>query len=387
MIHRDLQQKVAECLEQFPAVAILGPRQVGKTTLARLVSQSFKPDPIYLDLERPEDMSKLADPVSYLENYKDRLVIIDEVQRLPGLFQVLRGIIDERRRLGFRTRQFLLLGSASKMLLQQSSESLAGRIAYTDLNGLNVQEVGVEHRDALWIRGGFPDSFLATSDLGSLTWRQNFIRTYLEREIPQMGSNVAAETLRRFWIMLAHHQGGLLNQAHLASGLGVSATTINRYLDLMVDLFLVRLLRPWSSNVGKRLVKTPKVYIRDSGLTHALLNLTTLDDVLSHPVVGTSWENFVIENILSVLDFTTTAWFYRTAAGAEADLVLEQAGGQRIVIEIKRSMTPSVSKGMHNACQDLEAAKAYIVYPGTERYSLSPAVEAISLQDLMTELS
>jgi len=390
MIVRALEKNVISYLKQFPSVAILGPRQVGKTTLAKKVASYLSPTPLYLDLERPSDIAKLADPELYLQSQEHRLVIIDEIQKLPGLFSLLRSLIDERRQKGIKAQQFLLLGSASRDLLHQSSESLAGRIIYTELSGFNLREIGdtQAYRDLLWLRGGFPDSYLASSENVSMSWRQSFIRTYLERDIPQMGPRIPAETLRRFWTMLAHNQGELLNASRLAMGLGVSIPTIGRYLDLLADLFLIRLLRPWSRNTGKRLVKAPKVYIRDSGITHALLNLKSLDDVLAHPVAGGSWENFIIENIISTLNLNTvTPWFYRTSAGAEIDLLLEKNNGNCIAIEIKRSLNPAVSRGFYNGCEDTKASKSYVVYPGHERYPLSQTVEAVPLMELLKDLS
>ena len=279
MISRRLQPRLTELIEEYPAVALLGPRQVGKTTLALEMAEALKPA-MYLDLESRGDRAKLADAELYLRDHEDKLVVLDEVHRVPELFQSLRGLIDKGRRRGRRTRRFLLLGSASMDLLQQSGETLAGRIAYVELPPFDVLEVDKEDIDKLWIRGGFPDSFLARDDGRSLRWRQNFVRTYLERDVPQLGPRIPAETLRRFWVMLAHTQGGLLNAASLARGLDVDGKTIAKYLDLLVDLLLVRRLAPWHRNVGKRLVKSPKVYVRDSGVTHALLGLGNKEDVL-----------------------------------------------------------------------------------------------------------
>lgn len=300
-------------------------------------------------------------------------------------------MIDRQRREGRKTGQFLILGSASLDLLQQSSESLAGRIAYKELSGLTVSEIrggGGEEasQDRLWLRGGFPDSFLARSDEASLRWRMNFISTYLERDVPQLGARIPANSLRLLWTMLAHNQGGLLNVAQLGANLGVSATTAKRYIELLEDLLLIRLLRPWASNVGKRLVRTPKVYIRDSGLTHALLNLTTLDDIMGHPVVGASWEGFVVENLLSSLPVGVTPWFYRTSAGAEIDLVLERSPKERYAIEIKRSLAPTVSKGFHLGCEDIAATKRFLIYPGKERFPTTHNITVLPLVDMMDEL-
>jgi len=386
MIKRHAQTELLRLLEQFPAVAILGPRQIGKTTLAQQIAARTKPSPVYLDLENPIDLAKLDDPGQYFHTHTDRLIILDEIQRTPGLFQVLRGVIDRRRRVGQQAGQFLMLGSASLDLLKQSSESLAGRIAYKELTGLTVSEIKRTDQETLWLRGVFPDSFLARDDRASMRWRMNFISTYLERDVPQLGPRVPAVTLRRLWTMLAHSQGEQVNVSKLAGGLDVSVPTVTRYIELLEDLLLVRTLRPWAGNIKKRLVKAPKVYIRDSGIAHALLHLTTRDDVLGHPVAGASWEGFALENILSVMPEGATSWFYRTAAGAEIDLVIEQGVRQRVAIEIKRSLAPSVSKGFHVGCEDITATRRYIVYPGTEQYPVSNGVIIMPLVDMMTEL-
>lgn len=389
MIKRQAQSEIARLLEEFPAVGVLGPRQVGKTTLAEEIAGSLKPEPIYLDLERPSEAARLNEPEAYFELHKGTLIILDEIQRVPELFQILRGVIDRRRREGHRAGQFLILGSASLDLLKQSSESLAGRIAYKELSGLTVAEIdnkATTDLDRLWLRGGFPDSFLAKNDEASLRWRLNFISTYLERDVPNFGPRIPATTLRLLWTMLAHNQGGQLNIAQLANNLDVAAPTARRYIELLEDLLLIRTLRPWSGNVGKRLVKAPKVYIRDSGLTHALLNITTLDDVLGHPVVGASWEGFVLENLLSCLPVGVTPWFYRTSAGAEIDLVVEKNNKERYAIEIKRSQAPSVSKGFHLGCEDIEATKRFIVYPGKERFPVTKEITAMPILEMMTEL-
>lgn len=389
MIKRKCQDSIIELLNESPAVGILGPRQVGKTTLAEEIALSISPNPIYLDLESPTDLAKLTEPEAYFDLHKGKLIILDEIQRTPELFAVLRGVIDRRRREGFRTAQFLILGSASLDLLKQASESLAGRIAYQELTGINSLEITNlkdTNQENLWLRGGFPDSLLAKTDAASFRWRQNFISTYLERDVPQFGSRIPAVTLRRLWTMLAHHQGGQLNTAQLGASLGITIPTVKRYIELLEDLFLVRTLFPWSGNVGKRLVKTPKVYIRDSGLTHALLNLTTLDDLVGHPIVGASWEGFVIENILSCLPQGVTSWFYRTSAGAEIDLVIEVNHQERYAIEVKRSLSPTVSKGFYLGCEDIKATKRYVVYPGKERYPSTDGIIVTSLVELMEEL-
>lgn len=389
MIKRIAQREILKLLTEFPAVGVLGPRQVGKTTLAEEIADSFSPDPLYLDLESPADQAKLVDPEGYFELNKGRLIVLDEIQRVPELFSILRGVIDRRRRQGLRTGQFLILGSASLDLLKQSSETLAGRIAYKELSGLTVAEVNsgsMAEQDRLWLRGGFPDSYLAKDDEASLRWRMNFISTYLEREVPQFGQRIPAITLRRMWTMLAHGQGGQLNIAQLGANIDVSAPTAKRYVELLEDLLLIRTLRPWAGSIGKRLVRAPKVYIRDSGITHALLSLSSLDDVLGHPVSGASWEGFVIENLLSCLPLGVTPWFYRTSAGAEIDLVLERNEKKKFAIEIKRSMAPTLSKGFHLGCEDINATKRFIVYPGNERYPAANDVTVISINDMMKEI-
>jgi predicted AAA+ superfamily ATPase len=363
---------------------------VGKSTLAQTIAQEVsggtrRPD--YLDLENPADQAKLEDAGAYLRARADHLVVIDEVQRAPGLFQVLRGVIDDNIRAGRETGQFLLLGSASIELLKQSSESLAGRIAYLELGPIDVTEVSSAQAETLWVRGGFPRSLLARSEEASASWREAFITTYLERDIPQLGPRIPATTLRRFWTMLAHRQGALLNAAELARALAVDGKTVAKYLDLMVDLLMVRRLQPLHANVGKRLTKSPKTYVRDSGLVHSLLRLENLDDVLGHPVAGGSWEGHVIETLISVAPPRTDASFYRTSAGAEIDLVLDMPGGERWAIEIKRSSAPKIEKGFHAAMEDVEPSRAFIVYGGDERYSKGNGAEAIGLRELATMLS
>lgn len=383
MIDRRLKPVIESRLNDQAAVCLLGPRQVGKTTLA--LELADETPSIYLDLESPADASRLAEPELYLESHSDRLVVIDEVQRAPGLFQTLRGVIDQGRRSGKSNGRFLLLGSASPSLLRQSGESLAGRVAWLELEPLAIDEVKAGRADSLWVRGGFPLSLLAGDDRASMLWRQDFIRTYLERDVPQLGSRLPAETLRRFWTMLAHRQGSPFNGSDLARSLGVSGDTTGRYLDLMVDLLLVRRLEPWVSNAGKRLVKSPRVYVRDSGLVHALLGLGDLDALLGHPVAGPSWEGFVIENLISAAGDRASASFYRSAGGAEVDLVLDWPGGPRWAIEVKRSLSPRVGRGFHSAAEDISPDKRFVVYPGEERYPVSGEVEAVGLRELVAD--
>ncbi len=381
MLQRIHLDRVLAALNGRAAVALLGPRQVGKTTLAFDIAE--RTPSVYLDLERPSDLAKIQNADLYFESIPDRLIILDEIQRLPDLFPVLRSQIDINRRRGRRTGQFLLLGSAGNELLRQSSESLAGRIAYIDLPPLNLLEVGTDRIDALWTRGGFPEAFLEQAE--SFDWRLDFIRTYLERDIPSLGPRIAATTLRRFWTMLAHHQGQIFNASNLAGSLGVTSPTVASYLDLMVDLLLVRRLQPWFANVGKRLVKSPKTYVRDSGIVHALLGLKDRDDVLGHPVAGGSWEGFVIENLLAVAPNGTEPYFYRTSGGAEIDLLL-RFGKELWAIEVKRSSAPALTKGFHHACDDVKPTARWLVYPGDEAFPLREGVTALPLADLMSRL-
>ena len=380
MLPRRLGARLNHLLTHSPAVVLLGPRQVGKTTLALEIGE--KRPSVYLDLEDNTDRVKLSDPVRYFADHERDLVILDEVHRLPELFQCLRGVIDRGRRRGKPNGQFLLLGSAAIDLLKQSGESLAGRISYLELGPFDSLEVASAKLETLWVRGGFPRSFLADSDELSLAWRRDFIRTYLERDIPQFGSRIPAETLRRFWTMLAHNQSQLLNAASLAGGLGVDGKTVASYLDLLVDLLLVRRLPAWHRNVGKRLVKSPKVYVRDSGLAHALLGIRDKESLLGHPVVGPTWESFVIETLIATAPDGTEAHFYRTATGHEIDLVLTLPGGKLWAIEIKRSSAPGVERGFHLACADLKPDKRFVVYSGTERFPLNADTDAIGLGDL-----
>lgn len=385
MIKRFLSQKLEELLPDFPAIAILGARQVGKTTLAQALAENFDQESIYLDLESPSDQAKLAEAEQYFNLNESKLIILDEIQRMPDLFQVLRGVIDRKRKKGFRSCQFLILGSASLELIRQSSESLAGRIAYEELGGFTILEVE-NNLEKLWLRGGFPDSFLASSDESSMTWRQNFITTYLERDIPQIAQFVPTNRLRRLWTMLAHEQGQLINFSKFGASLDLSSPTVKSYVELLEDLLLVRSLRPWTVNVRKRLVKTPKVYIRDSGITHALLQIDTFDSLLGHPILGFSWEGFVIENILSVLPKNADYGFYRTSAGAELDLVI-QLGSERWAIEIKRTLSPKLSKGFSIAAEDVKATHRFFVYAGKEEFPLSENTNAIGLAGLLKKIN
>lgn len=387
MICRHVKDRVVYALGYQAAVALIGPRQVGKTTLALEIGEER--DALYLDLEDRADRAKLADPALFLERYEDRLVILDEIHRVPELFQDLRGIIDRGRRRGRRTGRFLMLGSASIDLLRQSGETLAGRIAYVEMGPLGMREVpgDADSLNRLWVRGGYPDTYLAVDDRQSITIRKDFIRTYLERDVALFGPRLPAETLERLWTMLAHSQGGLLNASKLAASLDISAQTVTRYIDLLADLLLVRRLPPFYANIGKRLVKSPKVYVRDSGLVHALLGIGDYNALAGHPVVGSSWEGFVVENILAAAPDRGFASFYRTAAGAEIDLVLEFPGAETWAIEIKRGLAPRLDRGFHHAREDLKPARAFVVYSGAERYPLTDGVEAVGLAEIVELLA
>ena len=384
MINRLAHAKLEKALKRQPAVAMIGPRQVGKTTLAKKIA-SQRPS-IYLDLERSEDRAKLSSPRSYLNMHQDKLVVLDEIHRLPEIFNELRGIIDDGREAGNDYGRFLILGSASMELMRQS-ETLAGRIAYIDLPPLLCSDVSDMMPDTLWLRGGYPRSLLALDDEDSFDNRLDFIRSYLERDVPMFAPRLSATAVEQLWTMLAHNQGTLLNSSKLAGNLGLTNSSIKRYIGLLTNLLLVRQLPPYFTNTKKRLIKTPKTYVRDSGLVHALLRIESIDELLGHPVVGNSWEGFVIENILSVVPRRTLASFYRTSAGAEIDLVLDMGPKHGIWgIEIKRSEAPTVSKGFYNALEDIQPNKAFIVYSGQERYPKTDSIEVISLGEMIKDL-
>ncbi|HSK50574.1 MAG TPA: ATP-binding protein [Solirubrobacterales bacterium] len=384
MLDRRIAAEVEALLGHSPAVVLSGPRQVGKTTLALEIAG--RRDSVYLDLESEADRARLAEPELYFADHEDELVVLDEIHRAPGIFEPLRGTIDRGRREGKANGRFLLLGSAAIDLLAQSGETLAGRVAFTELTPLDVTEVGAKRLDDLWVRGGFPDSLLAADFEASLRWRRDFIRTYLERDIPQLGPRIPAETLRRLWTMLAHQQGGLLNAAQLGRGLGVTGATVAHYLDLMVDLLLVRRLPPRLANAGKRLVRSPKVYVRDSGLVHALLGLRDKEAILGHPVAGPSWEGMAIENAIAITGDRAEASFYRTGAGAEIDLVLTWPDGREWAIEVKRSLAPKLTRGARSALEDIAPARTFVVYPGEERFFIAEDVEAVSVAELCAEI-
>ena len=385
MIDRQLAGVLKKRVFQTPVVALLGSRQVGKTTLARDLEIG---KPIhYLDLERPSDIAKMADPELYLGNFADHLVILDEIQRLPDLFPVLRSLVDERRRAGEASVQFLLLGSASPELLRQSSETLAGRISYLELYPLHLSELesSDEVMDRHWIRGGYPDSFLAADDVASQQWREDFVISYVERYLPQLGITAAPLLLRRFCSMVAHQQGGTLNLSSIAASLGIDGKTVRRYLDLLEGLYLVRSIPAWSRNAGKRLVKAPKVYWRDSGLLHSLAGIDDLEHLLGHPLCGHSWEGYCLEQIMAIMPSGITFSHYRTQAGAEIDLVLETAAGEVIAIEIKRTLSPKLSPGFIESSKALQSTRGYFLTPRGASYPLSESVTALSLRDFLSQ--
>ena len=370
MITRRIQVSVEESLKTFPVVGLIGPRQAGKTTLAKMMLEKRKRKPIYLDLELSSDLNKLRDPELYLRTHEDRLVIIDEVQRMPELFPLMRAIVDQKRSAG----RFLILGSASPALVRQASETLAGRIIYRELQPFSVDEVGNENTGRLWLRGGYPLSYLASGNDESYSWREAFIRTYLEMDIPQLGMRVPAAQLRRFWTMLAHSHGQLWNASKIAGSLGISAPTAKHYLDILSDTFIVRQLQPFFANVRKRLIRSPKIYVRDSGLFHTLMRIREREDLDAHPSAGASWEGFIIEQIIAAKPEGWDAHFYRTSAGAEVDLLLTDTAGRHIAVEVKYSLSPKPGKGFWSAIDDLGCKRSFVIFPGTESYPLKENV-------------
>jgi hypothetical protein len=381
-----IHAEVSASLDEHPAVALLGARQVGKTTLARQIA--VERGGLYLDLEDAVDRRKLEDARGFLTANGGQLVVIDEIHRAPGLFPQLRGLIDARRRAGDEAGHFLLLGSASFDLLQQASETLAGRIAYLDMLPIQPDEaasagIAIE---PLWLRGGFPKSLLAATDKASDRWRADFIRSYLERDLPMFAPRMPSETIGRLWQMLATAQATPLNLARLSQNLGVSPPMVGRYVDLLADLLMIRRLRPWSGNLGKRLVKAPKVYLRDTGLMHALLQIGTLDQLLGHISMGPSWEGFVIESLIAAAGSRTIPMFYRSADGAEIDLVFEQAGRVSLAIEIKRTTAPTVPPGFTIASRDIGAERRILVHGGNDRWVARGEVEMMGLADAVAEV-
>ena len=372
MLIRRIEENIIKGLKQFPAVGLVGPRQSGKTTLAKMISEKYDRPVTYLDLENPQDFEKLNDAQLYLEHFRDHLVILDEAQRKPQLFPLLRSLIDEARRPG----RFMILGSASPSLKRQASESLAGRIAYYELSPFTLDEVGntEQNLNKLWLRGGYPQSYLAASDELAAAWMQNFIQTHLERDMPALGVRVPSTTLFRFWTMAAHYNGQLWNASKLADSLGADSKTARRYLDVLEETFMIRQLQPFFANTKKRLIKSPKIYVRDTGLLHTLLKIYSYDDLIANPILGASWEGFCIEQLLACKPSYFDAYFYRTQAAAETDLVLTKGLQVKIAVEIKFSLTPKLTKSSLNAIAELSPEKTWIVYPGKESYPIKKNV-------------
>lgn len=392
MIKRKLQQTLLNALATMPVVALLGPRQVGKTTLALEMVGKITKETSYLDLELDSDLAKLSDPEAYLRRFQNKLLIIDEVQRQPDLFRLLRGLVDIRKRAGEKTGQFLLLGSASRDLIQHSSETLAGRIRYLELQPFNLYDIHLDQFfpvdiERLWFRGGFPDSYLAESDENSWNWRGDFITSYVEKDIPLMGPQISSTTMKRLWSMLAHNNAQQINYSKLGKSLGVSYKTIKSYVDTLTDFYMLRQIQPWSGNTKKRLVKAPKIYLRDSGLAHRFLNISDFESLLGHPAIGASWEAFIIENILNNITDKWRVSFYRTSAQAEIDLVLEGPKNETWAVEIKRSSSPRVSKGFHFGCDDIKATRKFVIYSGEDNYPLSNDIEVMGLLAFLHKLN
>jgi hypothetical protein len=365
--------RITSIFRVHPITALLGPRQCGKTTLARIIAE--REPSTYFDLENPVDVRRLSAPMSVLEQLSG-LVVIDEIQRRPDLFELLRVLVDRPQ----NRARFLLLGSASPYLVKGVSESLAGRIGFVDLSGFNLWEVGVEHLTSLWVRGGFPRSFLADEDTGSMAWRGDFIRTFLERDIPQFGITVPAETLRRFWTMVAHYHGQVWNAAQFARSLSTSENTARRYLDILAGAYMIRILPPWFENIRKRQIKSPKIYIRDSGIFHALLQLHSLVDLQGHPKLGSSWEGFALEQVITMLE-TRDTYFWATHAGAELDLLV-MVSGKRYGFEFKYTDAPGRSRSMHAAIHDLRLENLWVVYPGQQEYVLDDRISVIPINSV-----
>ncbi len=381
MIQRILHSQILQSLQHFPAVGLIGARQVGKTTLARVIAKQWPEKTLYLDLELPTDYSTLSEPELFLSQHAEKLIIIDEIQLRSDLFPVLRSLIDMDRHPG----RFLLLGSSSPDLIRQSGESLAGRIAYHELSPFLLSELSPEKITELWMRGGFPDSTLSQSDDISVQWREDFIMTYLQRDLSSMGYDIRipAMKLRRFWQMLAHTHGHLTNFSQLAMNMDLSRQSIRKYLDILQETFMIRQLQPFHANLKKRLVKSPKIFIRDSGILHTLMAINTFQELMGHSALGMSWEGFCIEQILNQIPRSWETFFYRTQVGAEVDLVLQRSFGEApIFIEFKYSQSPKLTKGFWEAKSDLQPKACYVIYPGTKSYPLTDSVEVLPLSQI-----
>jgi len=381
MIKRKITDEIIELISYFPAVGLLGPRQVGKTTLSKILTDKLNKEVIYLDLELPSDLAKLEEPELFLGQYTDYCVIIDEVQRKPDLFPTLRSLIDQHRIPG----RFMLLGSASPELIRDSSESLAGRISYKELTPLNQSEIlDLPQAGKHWFRGGFPGSLLAPSDALSKTWLRSFVQTYIERDIPMLGLQISPIIMRRFWSMLAHLQGGLWNASTVANSLGVTAPTVRRYLEFMEQAYMIHRLPAYHTNAKKRLVKAPKVYVRDTGILHHLAGINDAEQLMGHPLLGASWEGYVIEQISQLISSEIELFFYRTHEGTECDLVLTHGGKTVACIEIKYTSTPKVSKGFRLGLADLNSKHNFIITPASSDYLADKDIRVCNLADFLT---
>jgi len=374
-------KKLISLLKRYRVVGIIGARQVGKTTLARSLLKHLHTASTYYDLENPEDLARLADPMFTLKGLKG-IVVIDEIQRFPELFPILRVLVDRPK----ASTRFLILGSASPELLRQGSESLAGRIVYHELGGFSLDEVGMKNHQRLWLRGGFPRSYLASSDAVSEEWRRGFIRTFLERDLPQMGITIRSTTMHRFWSMLSHYHGQIWNASEFGRSFGVADTTVRNYLDLLSSALVVRQILPWYENISKRQVKSPKVYIADSGLLHTLLSIKTRSDLERHPKIGASWEGFVIEQVIRWMGFRKEdCFFWATHAGAELDLLVVR-GRDRLGFEVKLTSSPRMTPSMRSALSDLKLQRLYVIHSGEETFQLERNIQALALPRLLEDL-
>lgn len=380
MIHRNKTAQILKLLQFFPSIGIIGPRQVGKTTLAKSIAKNIEKESIYIDLENPKDAAKLTDPVLYLEEHKDKCIIIDEIQEYPDLFSVLRSIIDMDRKPG----RFILLGSASPEFLRNTSESLAGRIAYIELSPFNITEVDASSMNDLWLKGGFPDAFLNDNLEMVSFWHLNYIRTYVERDLPNIGLNVDKKLLITTLQMLSHIHGDILNLNNLSKSLAISSNTLKRYVNFFEGAFLLRQLNPYYTNTKKRLIKSPKLYIRDSGILHYLKNISHKEELYTNPILGNSWEGFVIEQIIQQLPEKFECYFYRTHDGAECDLVICKSQQPIISIEIKYSSSPKLTRGNTIAFADLQTKKNFIITPNSDEYSLKKDIRVCNISDFLS---
>ncbi len=380
MLERAKHEKILrERLDDYPVVGLVGARQVGKTTLARKIVRQWPEPAHFFDLESSDDIVRLADPLFALSSLRG-LIVLDEVHQMPDIFATIRVLADRDS----NPAKFMVLGSASPELLKQTSESLAGRISYHELPGLNVSETGIEHSEDLWLRGGFPKSFVAANQSKSNRWRKDFIRAYLERDIPQFGIRIPGLSIERFWMMLSHYHAQVWNGSEIGRAFGVSHTTAQRYLELLQSTFMARCLQPWHANIKKRQVKSPKVYIRDSGIAHSLLRIKTFEELICHPKVGATWEGFVIENLIQILDLgDRDCYFWSTHSGAEIDMIVN-SGGRLRGFEIKRTSSPGVTPSIRSALSDLDLERVDVIYPGNESYALSDRVNALAVSDILS---